>query len=163
MKRIIASEKWFNYVITFFLKKKSKIWVGRTTLNGEKKEDGLILQLSLIFLSIVWKGRGIGHNYRVWLVTSKIWVKDSSEKKIKRNSNSRKHHKEVISIQGKNVFGKPPGVCPILLGGNYWRGHYVLHWSIAETGVLNSALKSRYSSPVVSSSSASIRLSSSFM
>ena len=40
IKRIISSEKWFNYVVTFFLKKR-KIWVGRTTLNGEKKEDGL--------------------------------------------------------------------------------------------------------------------------
>ena len=33
IKRIISSEKWFNYVVTF--------WVGRTMLNGEKKEDGL--------------------------------------------------------------------------------------------------------------------------
>ena len=41
IKRIISSEKWFNYVVTFFLKM-PKIWVGRTTLNGEKKEDGLI-------------------------------------------------------------------------------------------------------------------------
>ena len=44
IKRIISSEKWFKYVISssflFFLKM-SKIWVGRTTLNGEKKEDGL--------------------------------------------------------------------------------------------------------------------------
>ena len=40
IKRIISSEKWFNYVVTFFLKM-PKIWVGRTTLNGEKKEDGL--------------------------------------------------------------------------------------------------------------------------
>ena len=36
IKRIISSEKWFNYVVTFFLKM-PKIWVGRTTLNGEKK------------------------------------------------------------------------------------------------------------------------------
>ena len=40
IKRIISSEKWFNYVVTFFWKM-LKIWVGRTTLNGEKKEDGL--------------------------------------------------------------------------------------------------------------------------
>ena len=44
IKRIISSEKWFNYVVTFcccccFLKMLN-IWVGRTTLNGEKKEDG---------------------------------------------------------------------------------------------------------------------------
>ena len=40
IKRIISSEKWFNYVVTLFLKM-SKIWVGQTTLNAEKKEDGL--------------------------------------------------------------------------------------------------------------------------
>ena len=32
-------EKWFNYVVTFFLKMQ-QTWVGRTTLNGEKNEDG---------------------------------------------------------------------------------------------------------------------------
>ena len=37
IKRIISSEKWFNYVVTFFFWKMPKIWVGRTTLNGEKK------------------------------------------------------------------------------------------------------------------------------
>ena len=37
IKRIISSEKWFNYVVTFFLKM-PKIWVGRTTVNGEKIE-----------------------------------------------------------------------------------------------------------------------------
>ena len=42
IKRIISSEKWCNYVVTFF-KKMPKIWVGRTTVNGEKKEDGLTL------------------------------------------------------------------------------------------------------------------------
>ena len=36
INRIISSEKWFNYVLTFFWKM-PKIWVGRTTLNGEKK------------------------------------------------------------------------------------------------------------------------------
>ena len=43
IKRIIPSEKWFNYVITvyFFFLKMPKIWVGRTTPNGEKREDGL--------------------------------------------------------------------------------------------------------------------------
>ena len=40
IKRIISSEKWFNYVV-FVLLKILKIWVGWTTLNGEKKEDGL--------------------------------------------------------------------------------------------------------------------------
>ena len=43
IKRIISSEKWYNYVVTFFFfLKMSKIWVGRTTVNGEKKEDGLM-------------------------------------------------------------------------------------------------------------------------
>ena len=40
IKRIISSEKWFNYVVTFLcfcLLKMPKIWVGWTTLNGEKK------------------------------------------------------------------------------------------------------------------------------
>ena len=39
IKRIISSEKWFNYVVTFF--KMPKIWVAWMTLNREKKEDGL--------------------------------------------------------------------------------------------------------------------------
>ena len=38
IKRIISTEKWCNYNI-FFLKI-PKIGVGRTTVNGEKKEDG---------------------------------------------------------------------------------------------------------------------------
>ena len=43
IKRIISSEKWQNYVATFFFFfKMPKIWFGRTTLHGEKKEDGLI-------------------------------------------------------------------------------------------------------------------------
>ena len=41
IKRIISSEKWFTYVDTFFFWKMPKIWVGRTTLNGEKNEDCL--------------------------------------------------------------------------------------------------------------------------
>ena len=42
IKRIISSEKWLNYVAAFFFfLKMPKIWDGRTTLNGEKKEDGL--------------------------------------------------------------------------------------------------------------------------
>ena len=36
IERIISSEKWFNYAITFFLKM-TKIWLSQTTLNGEKK------------------------------------------------------------------------------------------------------------------------------
>ena len=41
IERIISSEKWFNYAITFFLKMPAKIWLSQTTLKGEKKEDGL--------------------------------------------------------------------------------------------------------------------------
>ena len=44
IKRIMSSEKWCNYVITFFFLKMPKIWVGRTTVNGEKKEDGLTVK-----------------------------------------------------------------------------------------------------------------------
>ena len=40
IKKTISSEKWLNYVVTFFLKM-LKIGVDRTMLNGEKKEDGL--------------------------------------------------------------------------------------------------------------------------
>ena len=36
IKRVISSEKWFNYVVTSFFEN-AKIWVRRTTLNGEKK------------------------------------------------------------------------------------------------------------------------------
>ena len=44
IKRIISSEKWCNYVVTFFFfLKMAKIWVGQTTVNGEKKEDGLTI------------------------------------------------------------------------------------------------------------------------
>ena len=32
----ISSEKWCNYFVTFFFLKMPKIWVGRTTVNGEK-------------------------------------------------------------------------------------------------------------------------------
>ena len=37
IKRIISSEKCCNYIVTFFFLKMPKIWVGRTTVNGEKK------------------------------------------------------------------------------------------------------------------------------
>ena len=48
MKRIISSEKWCNFdAIFFFFLKMPKIGVGRTTVNGQKKEDGLSLNFSL--------------------------------------------------------------------------------------------------------------------
>ena len=37
IKRITSSEKWCKYVVTFFFLKMPKIWVGRTTVKGEKK------------------------------------------------------------------------------------------------------------------------------
>ena len=37
IKRIISSEKWFNYLVPFLFLKMPKIWVGRTTLNGKKR------------------------------------------------------------------------------------------------------------------------------
>ena len=39
IKRIISSEKWCNYIVSFFFLKMPKIWVGRTTVNRKKKED----------------------------------------------------------------------------------------------------------------------------
>ena len=43
IKRIISSEKWFNYVVTFFFfLKMPNIWVGRMTLNEEKKRMALM-------------------------------------------------------------------------------------------------------------------------
>ena len=45
IKRIIPIEKWFNLLRHnpfFFPLKMTKIWVCRTMLNGEKKEDGLM-------------------------------------------------------------------------------------------------------------------------
>jgi len=41
IKRIISSEKWCTYVVTFVFMKMPKICVDRTTVDGEKKEDGL--------------------------------------------------------------------------------------------------------------------------
>ena len=37
IERIISGEKWFNYAASFFFSKMPKIWVGRTTVNREKK------------------------------------------------------------------------------------------------------------------------------
>ena len=41
VKRLISSEKWFNSVVSFFFSEMLKIWAGQTTLDREKKEDGL--------------------------------------------------------------------------------------------------------------------------
>ena len=46
IKRNISSEKWCNYVVPyFFFLKMAKIWVGRTTVNGEKEEDGHMVKM----------------------------------------------------------------------------------------------------------------------
>ena len=47
IKRIISSEKWCNYVITFFVLKMPNIWVGRMTVNGERKRGWPNLVLCL--------------------------------------------------------------------------------------------------------------------
>ena len=48
IERIISSEKWFNYVVTFFFLffflKLPKIWIGRTTVNGEKKRGWALIR-----------------------------------------------------------------------------------------------------------------------
>ena len=51
IKRIISSEKGCNYVVTFFFLKIPKNWFGWTTVNGEKKEDGLIRFLNISSLT----------------------------------------------------------------------------------------------------------------
>ena len=48
IKRIISSEKWCNYVVPFF-SENAKNLVGRTTVNGEKKEDGLRSTVKLTY------------------------------------------------------------------------------------------------------------------
>ena len=46
IKRIISSEKWRNYVLFFFFfLKMAKTWVGRTTVNGEKEENGHMVKM----------------------------------------------------------------------------------------------------------------------
>ena len=47
IKRIISSEKWCNFF--FFFLKMPKIWVGRTTVNGEKKEDAIHQLIPVLF------------------------------------------------------------------------------------------------------------------
>ena len=47
IKRIISSEKWrqARFFFFFFFLKMAKIWVGRTTVNGEKEEDGHMVKM----------------------------------------------------------------------------------------------------------------------
>ena len=45
IKRVISSKKWCKYVVTFFFYM-LKIWVGRTTVSGEKKRGWPNLRLS---------------------------------------------------------------------------------------------------------------------
>ena len=55
IRRITSSEKWLTTSLLFFFFgfwKMPKIWVCRTTLNGEKEEDGLKSQLSKISPSL---------------------------------------------------------------------------------------------------------------
>ena len=66
IKRIISREKWFHYVVTFFFLKMPKIWVGRTTPNGEKRENGLS-QPDSVKISFI----SIGNS----MICSNIWHK----------------------------------------------------------------------------------------
>ena len=50
IKRIISSEKWFNYVVTFFFLKKPQIWVGPTTLAKWRKKRGWPYQGQIIIM-----------------------------------------------------------------------------------------------------------------
>ena len=74
IKRIISSEKWCNYVVTFF-KKMPKIWVGWTTVNGEKKEDGLT---SIFSRKILFRDRSLSE-----MITSKFRVQNEMNQIIK--------------------------------------------------------------------------------
>ena len=48
IKRIISSEKWFNYVFTFFFENDKNL--GRSDdAKGRKKEDGLIERFTFLF------------------------------------------------------------------------------------------------------------------
>ena len=50
IKRIISSEKWCNYVVIIIIfLKMPKIWVGRTAVSREKKEDGLNKEKNSLF------------------------------------------------------------------------------------------------------------------
>ena len=42
LKELFQVKNGLTKSLVFFLLKMPKIWVGRTTLNGEEKEDGLI-------------------------------------------------------------------------------------------------------------------------
>ena len=48
IKRIISSEKWCNYIVSFFFfLKMPKIWVGQTTVNRKKKRMTKCTEISL--------------------------------------------------------------------------------------------------------------------
>ena len=47
IKIIISSEKWCNYIVSFFFFKMPKIWVGRTTVNRKKKRMIKCTEISL--------------------------------------------------------------------------------------------------------------------
>ena len=68
IKRIISSEKWCNYFVTFFfLLKMSKIWVGWTMVNGEKKDDGLsLIEQRESTLLTLWPVEDLQYTVETW-------------------------------------------------------------------------------------------------
>ena len=74
-KRIISSEKWCDYVVPVFFLKMPKIWVGWTTVNGEKKEDGLT---SIFSRKILFRDRSLSE-----MITSKFRVQNEMNQIIK--------------------------------------------------------------------------------
>ena len=67
IKRIISSEKWCNYFVTFFFLKMSKIWVGWMTVNGEKKDDGLsLIEQRESTLLTLWPVEDLQYTVETW-------------------------------------------------------------------------------------------------
>ena len=68
IKRIISSEKWCNYFVTFFFfLKMSKIWVGWTMVNGEKKDDGLsLIEQRESTLLTLWPVEDLQYTVETW-------------------------------------------------------------------------------------------------
>ena len=61
IKRIFSSEKWCKYSLLFFIfLKMPNIWVGRTTVKGEKKRMALLLSFRTIII-IAGKSHIHGH------------------------------------------------------------------------------------------------------
>ena len=68
IKRIISSEKWCNYFVTFFFFfKMSKTWVGWMMVNGEKKDDGLsLIEQRESTLLTLWPVEDLRYTVETW-------------------------------------------------------------------------------------------------